>query len=81
MSIFEQFAQIAQDKRATVSESLRSLRGNELSWAIRSGCSEKMSNVSELLISLMKNERMSASLKKIWLKKFKNLFNYVLLKV
>ena len=81
MSNCERFAQIAQDKRATVSESLRSLRGSELSWAICSGCSEKMSNVSELLISLMKNERMSASLKQFWLKKFKNLFNYVLLKV
>ena len=29
MSDFERFAQIAQDKWATVSESLRSLRGNE----------------------------------------------------
>ena len=56
------------DKWATVSESLRSLRGNEGSWAIRSGRSEEMSDVSELLISLTKNERMSDSLKEFWLK-------------
>ena len=55
----ERFAQIAQDKWATVRESLRSLRGNELVWAIRSGRSEEMSDVSESLISLTKNERMS----------------------
>ena len=54
MSDCEQFAQIAQDKWATVSESLRSLRGNE---------------------------RMSNLLKKIWLKKSKILFYYVLFKV
>ena len=46
----EQFVQIAQDKWATVSKSLRSLRGNERSWAknerpwvIRSSRSEEMS--------------------------------------
>ena len=43
-------------------ESLISLPKNERPWAIRSGCSEKMSNVSESLILLTKNERMSESL-------------------
>ena len=56
MSDCERFAQIAQEKWATVSESLRSLRGNERPWAIRLGCSEEM---SESLISLTKNEPMS----------------------
>ena len=37
MSDCERFAQIAQDKWATVSESLRSLKTNERPWAIRSG--------------------------------------------
>ena len=81
MSDCERFAQISQDKWATVSKWLRSLRGNEQLWAIRSGRSEEMSDVSELLISLTKNERMSDSLKKFWLKKSKILFYYVLLKV
>ena len=40
-----------------------------------------MSDVSELLISLTKNEQMSDSLKKIWLKKSKILLYKVLLKV
>ena len=62
MSDCERFAQIAQDKWATVSKLLRSLRGNEQPWAIRSGRSEEMSDVSESLISLTKNERMSESL-------------------
>ena len=35
---------------------------NEPPWAIRSGRSEEMSNVSESLISLTKNERKSESL-------------------
>ena len=72
----ERFTQIAQDKWATVSETLRSLRGNERSWAICSGHSEEMSNVSKLLILLSKIERMSDLLKK-----FKILIYYVLLKV
>ena len=54
MSHHERFAQIAQNKWATVSISLRSHMKNERSWAIRSGCSEKM---SDLLRSLTKNER------------------------
>ena len=81
MSDCERFAQIAQDKWATLSELLRSLRGNEQLWAIRSGRAEEMSNVSESLILLTKNERMSDSLKKFWLKKSKILFYYVLFKV
>ena len=51
----EQFAQIALDKRATVSKSLRSLMTNERPWANRSCCSPKMSDVSESLL-LLKNE-------------------------
>ena len=43
MSECEQFAQVAQDKWATVSESLRSLRTNEQLWANRSGHSWLMS--------------------------------------
>ena len=44
MSYCERFAQIAQDKWATVSISLRLLRGNEWPWANHSGCSRKMSD-------------------------------------
>ena len=44
MSNCEQFAQITQDKWATMSESLRLLRGNERPWANRSGHSRQMSN-------------------------------------
>ena len=40
----ERFTQIAQDKWATVSKSLRSLRGNEGEGANRSGCSRQMSD-------------------------------------
>ena len=40
----ERVAQIAQDKWATGSKSLRSLRGNEWPWANRSGHSEEMSD-------------------------------------
>ena len=46
MSNCEQFAQIAQDKWATVSESLRSLKTNEQPWAIRSGHSKEMSKLA-----------------------------------
>ena len=81
MSNCERFAQITQDKWETLSESLRSLRGNKQLWAIRSGRSEEMSDVSKTLILLTKNERMSNSLKKIWLKKSKILSYYVLFKV
>ena len=44
MSDCERFAHIAQDKWATVSKSLRSLRGNEQPWANRSGRSRQMSD-------------------------------------
>ena len=77
MSDCELFAQIAQDKWATMSESLKLLRGNEQSWAFRS---EEMSDVSESLIVLTKNEQMSNLLIKLGLKKSKILFYYVLLK-
>ena len=59
----EQFAQIAHDKWVTVSKSLRLLRGNEGWWAICSGRSEEMSDVSESLILLTKNEQISDSQK------------------
>ena len=76
MSDCERFAQIAQNKWATMSESLRSLRGNEPPWANCSGRSRQMSKheqfaqvaqrkwaiVSEWLRLLTKNERMSESL-------------------
>ena len=39
----ERIAQVAHQKWATMSDSLRSLRGNERSWANRSGRSPKMS--------------------------------------
>ena len=42
----ERIAQVAQDKWATVSDLLRSLRRNELSWANRS---DRSPNISELL--------------------------------
>ena len=44
MSDCERFPQIAQDKWATVSELLRSLKTNERMWANRSGHSWQMSN-------------------------------------
>ena len=55
------FAQIAQIKWATVSDSLRT---NERLWANPSG---RSCQKSDLLRSLMINKRMSDSLKKIWL--------------
>ena len=67
LSDCEQFAQIAQDKWATVSESLRSLKTNERPWAIRSGRAEKWAN-----------ERFA---QKNLAKKSKILFYYVLFKV
>ena len=81
MSDCERFAQITQDKWAIMSELLRSLKGNERPWAICSGRSGEMSNVSKSLISLTKNEQMSDSLKKCCPKKSKILFYYVLFKV
>ena len=71
MSGCELFAQIAQDKWATVSESLR---GNEQPWANRSGRSRQMSNHERFVMSLRGNKWISNSLKKIWLKKSKILF-------
>ena len=70
-----------EQKWATVSESLRSLKTNERPWAICSGRSEEMSDVSESLILLTKNEQMSNSLKKIWPKKSEILFYDVSFKV
>ena len=50
----------------------------QITWAIRSGRSEKMSDVIESLILLKKNKGMSDSLNKFWLTKS---WNLVLLKV
>ena len=47
MSHCEQFAQISQDKWATVSKLLRSLRGNERPWANHSGRSRQMSDCEQ----------------------------------
>ena len=44
----ERFAQITQVKWATVSEALRSLRGNERLWTNRSGRSEEMSDCEQI---------------------------------
>ena len=88
MSDCERFAQIAQDKWATVSECLRSLRGYEQLWANRSGGSEEMSDrewitqvaqdkwatLSDSLRSLRGNEQMINLLKKIWQKNLKSCF-------
>ena len=62
-SLIRSFAHFTQIKWETESDSLRLLKTNERPWANRSGRSEEMSDVSESLISLMKNERMSDSLK------------------
>ena len=68
----ERFAQVTQDKWATVSESLRSLMTNEGMWAIRSGCSGQMSKWANRSVfwanrscSLLL-KKMNNSLKKIW---------------
>ena len=71
MSDCEGFSQIAQDKWATMSESLRSLKTNERPWANLSGCSWKWANVSDLLRLLKINERFAQN---ILAKKSKILF-------
>ena len=65
-SLICSFAHFTQIKWVTVSDSLRSLKTNQRPWAICSGRSEEMSNVSESLILLTKNERMSDLLKQFW---------------
>ena len=66
MSDCDRFTQIAQDKWATVSELLRSLRGNESNRErIAQVAQDKWAYVSDSLRLLMINERMSDSLKKI----------------
>ena len=71
MSDCERFAQITQDKWATVSKLLRPLRGNEDSERIIQVTQDKWATISD---SLRGNEQMSDSLKKCWLKKSKILF-------
>ena len=75
------FAHFAQNKWATVSDSLRLLKTNKRPWANRSGLSEEMSDreritqvaqkkwatMSDSLRLLRGNEQMSDSLKKCWL--------------
>ena len=91
MSDCERFAQIAQDKWATVSKLIRSLKTNEWPWANCSGRSRQMSDneqiaqvthdkwatVSDSLRSLMINEQMSNSLKHFGWTKSKILFFFV----
>ena len=55
MSKCEQFAEVAQDKWATLSESLRSFMTNEQMWAIRSGCSGQMSEWANGIVFLSKS--------------------------
>ena len=77
MSDCERFTQIAQDKWAIVSESLRLLRGNEQPWMNRSGHSRQMSDrerYAQAAHDKWANEQMSNSLKKIWQKKLKSYF-------
>ena len=88
MSDCERFVQIAQDKWATVSKLIRSLKTNEWPWANCSGRSRQMSDneqiaqvthdkwatVSDSLRSLMINEQMSNSLKHFGWTKSKILF-------
>ena len=64
MSDCERFAQIAQDKWATVSESLRSLKTNERSWANRSFLGKKRAIRSENLWANSQPCILSCSLKK-----------------
>ena len=64
MSDCERFAQITQDKLATVKELLRLLRGNEQPWAILSGRSEEMSE-------------WAIRSKKFWLKNLKSCFSMI----
>ena len=75
MSECDCFAQVAQDKWGTVSDSLRSLRTNERLWAYHSGqmsnfeqitqiAHDKWANVSKSLRSFSTKEEMSESLTK-----------------
>ena len=89
------FAHFAQNKWATVSNSLRTLKTNERPWANRSGHSEEMSDrerfsqVAQRKWAMWANrsfrsEEMSKCAirsKNVGLKKSKNLFYYVLFKV
>ena len=59
----------------TVSESLRSLRGNERPRANRSGHARQMSDRERFAQSLRGNEQMSNSLNKFWLKNLKSCFS------
>ena len=80
MSDYERFTQIAQDKWATVSELLRSLKTNEQPWANPSGRSWQMSDREQITQVLMINEQMSDSLKKNLAKKSKILFFSIIYK-
>ena len=81
MSDCERFAQIAQDKWATVSN--RSGRSEEMSDHERFApvAQSKWAMWVNGSFHLIKNEQMSDSLKKFWIKKSKILLYYVLLKV
>ena len=66
------FTHFAQIKWATVSDSLRSLRGNE--W-IAHVAQDKWVTLSDSLRSLRGNEGMSTSLKKFWQQNLKSCFS------
>ena len=73
--LIHSFAQVDQDKWATVSESLSSLMTNEQMWAICSGRSGQMSK----LLFFLANLSFSRSLTKKWVirsKKFKQNLNF-----
>ena len=74
MSDCERFAQITQDKWATVSESLISLKLNERCERITHLAHQKWANMSDSLRSLRGNEQMSDLLKKCWLQNLKSCF-------
>ena len=82
MSDSKQFAQIDQDKWANVSKSLKSLKGNEQSWANHSGRSRQKSDHEWFAKLTQRNLADERFAQKVLTKKIlKMLFYYVLLKV
>ena len=62
----EQFSLVALYKRATMSDSLRSLMTKEQPWAIRSGCSWQKSNGSNSLFFMSKLLFCSKKMRELW---------------
>ena len=81
MSDCEQFTQIAQDKWATLSKSLRWLRGNERPWANRSGHTRQMSDHEQFAQATLRKWANEPFAQKMLVKKSKIFLNYVLFKV